>query len=102
MCEWLAANKLTLNVKKSNFVIFHPRQKKLTYQPNIKLFDYSTDRSIPLECKDYVTYLGVVIDSNLSWKFHVDYVALKISKSVGIIARLRHFVPFHTLLGIYR
>ena len=31
--EWLTANRLTLNTKKSNFVIFRPRQKVITYQP---------------------------------------------------------------------
>ena len=41
-------------------------------------------------------------DNNLSWKFHVDYIALKISKTIGIISRLRHFVPTSILLNIYR
>ena len=54
------------------------------------------------ECKEYVKYLAVLIDSHLSWKFHIDYVASKLSKIVGIIARLRHFVPFNTLLSIYQ
>ena len=35
VCNWLNANKLTLNTKKSNFVIFRPSQKKLGYQINI-------------------------------------------------------------------
>ena len=30
---WLTSNKLTLNINKSNFVIFHPSEKKLTFQP---------------------------------------------------------------------
>ena len=54
-----------------------------------------------LECKEYVKYLGVLIDSHLSWKYHVDYIAVKISKIVGVISRLRHFVPFCTLRSIY-
>ena len=37
--EWLTANKLTLNAKKSNFIIFHPHQKKINYQRNLKIFD---------------------------------------------------------------
>ena len=37
--DWLTANKLTLNIKKTNFVIFRPAQRKLTYQPNIMIFD---------------------------------------------------------------
>ena len=37
--DWLTANKLTLNIKKTNFVLFRPAQRKLTYQPNIMIFD---------------------------------------------------------------
>ena len=40
--------------------------------------------------------------SNLSCKFHIEYIALKISKIIGAIARLGHFVPLCTLLNIYR
>ena len=54
---------------------------------------------VPLNCKDYVKYLGILIDSNLSWKIHIEYIALKTSKIVGLNAKLRHFVPLHTLLN---
>ena len=99
--QWLIANKLSLNTKKSNFVIFHPYQKILNYQVQIKVFDVDTNSNRALECKDYVKYLGVIVDSHLSWKHHIDHIASKLSKVVGIIARLRHFVPKATLLSIY-
>ena len=51
--------------------------------------------------KNYIRYLGILIDSNLSWKFHIDYVCQKVSKTIGIIAKLRHFVPRHVLLTLY-
>ena len=51
--------------------------------------------------KQYVKYLGVIIDQHLSWKHHINYIALKISRNIGIISRLRHFVPLKTLLSIY-
>ena len=47
-------------------------------------------------------YLGVLINENLSWKHHINYIAKKISKGIGIITRLRHLVPRTTLLNIYR
>ena len=47
-------------------------------------------------------YLGVLIDNHLSWKCHVDYIAVKISKTVGVVSPLRHFVPFCTLRSIYQ
>ena len=54
------------------------------------------------ECKDHVKYLGVLLDSNLSWKSRIDNVALKVSRPVGVVARLRHFVPRTTLLNVYQ
>ena len=47
-------------------------------------------------------YLGILIDSNLSWKIHIEYIAIKISKTVGRIVKLRHFLPLHTLFHIYQ
>jgi len=37
VCDWLNANKLTINAKKSNFVILRPMQKKLSYQICLKI-----------------------------------------------------------------
>ena len=74
-----------------NYVIFRPYQKKLTYQPKIYIFDNEQNKSIELECKDYVKYLGILIDNNLSWRHHIDQVALKISKIVGLIAKRKIF-----------
>ena len=44
----------------------------------------------------------LIIDLNLTWKQHILYISLKIGKSLGIISRLRRFVPTDTLLSLYR
>ena len=54
--DWLNANKLTINAKKSNFVIFRPSQKKLSYQVNIRLYNNTSNSSTSLECKDCVKF----------------------------------------------
>ena len=102
LCEWLNSNKLSLNVSKSNFVIFHPYQRKVYREVNLKILDNNSEQLVSLERKTYVKYLGVLIDGNLSWKYHINYISTKISKGIGIIARLRHLVPRATLLNIYR
>ena len=66
------------------------------------MIDNCTQIPTTLECKDHVKYLGVLLDSNLSWKFHINNVALKVSRTVGVAARLRHFVPPPTLLNSYQ
>lgn len=78
--SWLTANKLTLNIKKSNFVIFHPYQKRLAYQPKLYMFDNDKNKYTCLESKIYIKYLGVLIDQNLSWKYHIDSIVTKLSK----------------------
>ena len=100
--KWLVANKLTLNAKKSNFVIFHPYQKKLDRDVMIKIFDIHTKEFVLLDQKTYIKYLGILIDLNLTWKYHISYITSKISKTIGVIARLRHFIPSNTLLTLYR
>ena len=102
VCEWLTVNRLSLNIQKSNFVISHPPQKKIDREIAINVYDNNTGQYLSLDRKNYVKFLGVFIDSNLKWSHHINYVALKISRIVGIIARLRHFVPTQTLLMIYR
>ena len=41
------------------------------------------------------------MDCSLSWSFHINYISTKVSKSVGLIAKLRHFVPQETLITLY-
>ena len=44
----------------------------------------------------------MLIDKNLTWKYHIDYIASKISRVVRIVSRLRHSVPLNTFIQIYR
>jgi hypothetical protein len=100
--NWLTANKLSLNIKKSNFIIFHSYQKRLDYAVDLKMYDAQSNTFVSLATKNYIKYLGVLMDSNLSWKFHIGNIASNLSKRIGIIARLRHFVPVSTLISIYK
>ena len=65
---WLNLNPLSLNIAKTNFVVFHPFNKPLKTSLTIKI-------NKAIEQKDYIKYLGVIIDSTLSWKQQVANVA---------------------------
>jgi hypothetical protein len=94
--NWLTANKLSLNVKKSNFVIFRSHQKRLDYQVDLTIVQtHLALWSIKIMLNIWVCLLIV---HGLTWKDHIDHVASKISKSIEIIAKLRHFVPRSSLL----
>ena len=89
--DWPTASRLTLNIKKSNFGLSRPYQKKMSLQQ--KTLIKMKDKPVNLECKNYVKYL---IDSNLTLLNTI----LNMSKTVGMLAKLRHFVPRPTLLRI--
>ena len=76
---WFYTNKLSINVKKSNFIIFRPRQNRQTLDLAFNISNYSIDR-----VKE-ATFLGVILDEHLTWKSHIHNVARKVSKAVGII-----------------
>ena len=67
----------------------------------IKILDSRVNKYFNLERKEYVKYLVVMIDNHLSWIHHINYIALKISRNIGILSKLRLFVPPKTLYGIY-
>ena len=72
----------------------------LNYQICLKIQDNNMNAVTALQSKDYVKFLGVLIDKHLTWKQHINYIACKISKIVGLIARLRHHVPLNTFIGV--
>ena len=84
--KWLRCNQLSLNVEKSNYVIFHAPQKKITYQVNLSL------HNCLLKQESSTKYLGVLIDENLNWKSHVSHIKSKIKRGVGVTSKLRHTV----------
>ena len=91
----MAVNKLSLNVSKTKFMIFHTPRTKINYNPNISINGISLER-----VKDF-NFLGLTINENLSWKPHEDKIANKISKYSGILSRLKNFLPLHILKTIY-
>jgi len=93
--SWLCANKLSLNVDKSSFVIFHPPQKKMNYNLNINI------NSENLKQETQIKYLGIMLDNNLNWKPHVSFISSKIKRNIGIICKARHYVNLDILRNLY-
>ena len=91
---WLQANKLTINVSKSHYMIFHRRRRK------IDINNPSLNNTV-LQRVNYTKFLGVIIDDDLKWTNHIAYVKNKIAKGFGIILRARKFFNRKTLLNLY-
>jgi hypothetical protein len=96
LSNWFKANKLSLNISKTNYIIFGRKKIAQSATP----LQLCIDGKI-LERVESTKFLGVMIDGKLNWSKHINHVSLKISKSLGIIGRLRNALPLHVLLTLY-
>ena len=93
--QWLCSNRLALNIDKTNFVLFHSQRKTIN-KPVTILINKKAISQV-----NYVKYLGVLIDSNLSWKYHIHELCKKISKTIGVLYKIRRIVNSHILSNLY-
>lgn len=95
--EWLLANKLSLNVVKTEYLLIGSRfnLRNLGKEPNIFVGD------IPIKRVKVKKALGVLIDQSLSWEDHIEKLSKAISMGVGAIRRLNSCVDSTTLLSVY-
>lgn len=92
--NWFCANKLSLNVKKTDFVIFSAPSKNLNQTVNnIQLCGINVQRS------NVTKLLGVFVDWYLTWTNHIHYVSMKVSKGVGVLNRFRQLLPRTVLVS---
>ena len=54
-----------------------------------------------IEQKSLFKYLGVFIDEHLKWDAQLQHINNKITKNIGILFKLRHYVPISTLKQLY-
>ena len=95
LCNWLKANRISLNASKSELIIFKHPNKKINYDFKIKIDGKKLNPS------KFVKYLGVIIDCNLNWSYHIDVLATKLSRATGMLMKIRKFVSLNTLHSIY-
>ena len=93
--KWLDANHLALNIDKTNFVIFHSPQKIILDPVILKIGKKKISN------ENCVKFLGVLLDSGLSWKHHIAELSKKLARTVGIFYKVRHLIPLETLKILY-
>ena len=89
------SNKLTINPQKCHVFLIPPKSNKTSTNFLVKLDD------IFIKAENCVKYLGILIDSNLNFRFHLEEIENKISKSLGILYKLKLILPQNALLKLY-
>ena len=97
IADWLAVNKLSLNVQKTKLMIFHYRQR------------ISTENGIPrlminnaiIERVTEFNFLGLTVNEYMNWNSHTHKIANKISRTLGVMNRLKRYLPFSAMKLMY-
>ncbi|MCH2405870.1 MAG: reverse transcriptase family protein, partial [Nitrosopumilus sp.] len=100
LCNWLKANKISLNCSKTELIIFRHPNKPLLHNKHPFELKIKINGSIILPSKS-VKYLGITLDPYLNWSCHTGNLASRLSRATGMLAKIRHFVSKNTLLNIY-
>ena len=96
--NWLDVNKISLNIGKTKHMIYHNINKKVNYL-------VLTINTVEIERVTHFIFLGLVLDSQLKWKKHLDHISLKISEIIGILHSLytqKQFCYCCTILLLYQ
>ena len=94
-CAWFQANKLSISIKKSNFILFKTKQNRRKLDLHFSINENEIDRV------HEVLFLGVILDEHFSWKPQIQNVARKISKSIGIICKSSFYLNKNSLCTLY-
>ena len=94
--QWFTCNKLSLNIAKTNFIRFKPHSSQ-AIDPNYNI----RINGLPLTELKSTKFLGVTIDSCLSWNDHIHNVHNAVSRGIGILYRLKDLITQTSLVILY-
>ena len=95
--DWLQINKLSLNIDKTKYMLFHNPQKKMALFQQLKI-QFNGER---IKRTSHFNFLGIVINEHLNWNDHITHLSSKINPVVGLLHRLKYQLPTKILKMIY-
>ena len=95
LIDWCKSNKLTINPQKCHVLLIPPKLNKTSTDLVVKLDDTF------IKAENCVKYSGILIDLNLNFRFHLEEIENKLSKSLKILYKLKPILPQNALLKLY-
>ena len=94
VCNWLKVNHLTINIKKSKFMLIGSSKRLATLSSSLTV----SIGNVPLEEVQTYKYLGMMINNNLSSHEYIDYIKSKFNKKLGLLRCIKNYLPIHNRL----
>lgn len=92
---WFQCNLLTLNVAKTHYVIFTAKNKKISNFPPLTINNVAINKS------DNAKYLGLTLDSRLTWIAHINKIKSKLKSLTGALRGVVRCLPLNIRYTIY-
>lgn len=92
--NWAFINKIGLNIKKTKYIVF-TKKKNILNDFTLRIGDKLIERV------DEFKLLGIIIDSKMTFKTHINSILLKINRNIGIINRIKNQLTDKFLLSLY-
>ena len=93
--EWTVNNRLSLNTEKTSAILFTNRLAAVESPRMLNI------KGVSVSFDDSFKFLGIQIDNKLKFSGHINLICSKLSKTAGILYRVRDFVPGNVLLKLY-
>ena len=93
--DWFRANKLSLNIMKTNYIIFKPQSLKVDTDVEFTFQDE------PINQVKSTKFLGIIVDENLTWNEHLKHVCNQLSKGLFVLRTIKNCLPTWTKKMLY-
>ena len=90
---WFSVNKLSLNLSKTNYILFRNRSADADLNICINTINVTRVQSSK--------FLGIIIDENLNWKPHIQLVKSKLSKTLCIMYKASKLIHYEGMFTLY-
>ena len=97
--RWLIANKLSLNIAKTEFMVIGLRQRLATFDSHELRVTVDSE---PVEQITSTKTLGLTLDENLTWKNNIEVISKKVSFGIGALKRVRGLIDCETAIKVYK
>ena len=99
---WFAANKLSLNISKTKYIIFRNKNMPLDDQVCKIYIDNKELLRIGNKCTDeYYKYVGIKLDEFLTFEHHINHVAGKVASATFALNQVKHSLPLNIRITVY-
>ena len=94
--EWFIANKLTLNIDKTSFIIFRSKRNMINNLPDTIGYE-----NIKIQRETQIKYLGLTLEEHLSWDQHTNAICNKLKSFFPLFYNIREYLDIDNIRNIY-